>query len=757
MLPASTPAATTDTDRAAPLPPDNTGDRAWAVDVIAPPGLETALAEELRHLTGAAISDRPFGASAELPPEGVYRILADSLIAARVYLPVARGPANQADQLYELAATIDWSSHLTADDSLSITATGGNDALRHTGFIATRIKDAIVDQFRDATGRRPDVDSDNPGLRIHCHVPRQGETTLAVELSNGSLHRRGYRVDGGEAPLRENLAAGLLWRARWPQVAGTHAGLFDPMCGSGTFLIEAALAVWGMTPAMRERRLGSPGWRGHDTSARAAIMDSAPHSWLDEPPARGAITLFGQDRDPLQLAAAHANIEAAGLGEAVEIHHADSLKAPCPEALEGIDTGLLISNVPFGQRVESAGDEADWTRVCSRWIRCLPNWYWGILRGGETDMTWPLRFDKRLTVIHGGDEAEFLRGQFSEKSLRQPAGPHALAGRLIAQGREGERSAEDFANRLKKNWKQRQSLLKQGDNALRLYDADLPDFKLAVDYYRTENGEAWLDIQEYQAPRQIDPQKARARLAAAVAAAVDTLDIDEDCVVVRQRARQSGRQQYGRFGGEHIERVIRERDSRLMINLTDYLDVGLFIDHRLVRDRLADLARGRHLLNLFCYTASASVRAAVGGARATTSVDLSNTYLDWAERNFELNSIKVNGAHQLIRADVLRWLEQAARSGMRFDVIFLDPPSFSNSKAMEDDLDIQRDHPALIEACMRLLEADGVLVFSNNRKGFTLNPRVENRFQTHDISRKTLPKDFSRTPERRFVCEIRHR
>ncbi|MCL7743747.1 bifunctional 23S rRNA (guanine(2069)-N(7))-methyltransferase RlmK/23S rRNA (guanine(2445)-N(2))-methyltransferase RlmL [Guyparkeria hydrothermalis] len=749
----STPAATADTDHVGQSPLD----AAWTIDVIAPPGLETALAEELRHLTGAAISDRPYGASAELPAELVYRVLADSLIAGRVYLPIARGPAGQADQLYDLAAGVDWSSHLTADDSLSITATGGNDQLRHTGFIATRIKDAIVDQFRDATGRRPDVDSENPGLRIHCHVPARGDASLAIELSDGSLHRRGYRVDGGEAPLRENLAAGLLWRARWPQVAGTGAGLFDPMCGSGTFLIEAALAVWGMTPAMRQRRFGSPAWRGHDPAARAAIIDGAPHSWLIEQPARGAITIFGQDRDPLQLAAAHANIEAAGLGEAVEIHHADSFNAPCAAALEGIDAGLLISNVPFGQRVESAGDEADWARLCSRWIHCLPNWYWGILRGGETEMTWPLRFDKRLTVIHGGADAEFLRGQFSEKSLRQPAGPHALAGRLIAQGRAGERSAEDFANRLKKNWKQRQFLLKQGDNALRLYDADLPDFKLAVDYYRTEDGEAWLDIQEYQAPRQIDPQKARERLAAAVAAAVETLDIDENCVVVRQRARQSGRQQYGRFGGEHIERVIRERDTRLLINLTDYLDVGLFIDHRLVRDRLVELARGKRMLNLFCYTASASVRAAVGGARSTTSVDLSNTYLDWAEHNFELNGIAVGGDHQLIRADVLRWLDQAGGTDARYDVIFLDPPSFSNSKAMEDDLDIQRDHPALIEACMRLLAPEGVLLFSNNRKGFTLNRSVEDRSQAHDLSRKTLPKDFSRTPGRRFVCEIRHR
>lgn len=727
----------------------------WSVEVIAPPGLETALAEELRHLTGEPISDRPFGASADLPVEAVYRVLADSLIAGRVYLPIARGPASQADELYDLADAVDWSAHLAATDSLSITATGGNESLRHTGFIATRVKDAIVDQLRAATGQRPDIDSETPGLRLHCHVGGNGAASLAIELSNGSLHRRGYRVDGGEAPLRENLAAGLLWRARWPQVASLGGGLFDPMCGSGTFLVEAALALWGMPAVMRQRRLGSPAWKGHVPTTRETILGDAARGWLDNPPARGSLTIAGQDRDPLQLAAAHANIEAAGLGEAIELIHADSFRASCPTELQAVETGLLISNVPFGQRIDASLDQAEWSALCSHWVEGLPGWYWGILRAAESELTWPLRFEKRLTVLHGGVEVEFLRGQFSEKSLRRPAGPHALAGRLIEQGRRGEYDAADFANRLAKNWKQRKSLIKQGDNALRIYDADLPDFKLAVDWYRTEDDQTWLDIQEYQAPKQIDPQKARGRLAAATAMAVEILGVDSDCVVVRQRARQSGRQQYRRLGGEHIERILRERDSRLLINFTDYLDVGLFIDHRLVRDRLANLSRGKRLLNLFCYTGSASVRAAVAGAAATTSVDLSNTYLDWAERNFELNGIAVNGRHQLLRADVLRWLEHRPPAAERFEVIFLDPPSFSNSKSMEDTLDIQRDHPDLIEACLPHLAPDGVLVFSNNRKGFTLSPYIEKRFQIDDISRKTLPKDFTRTPTRRFVCEIR--
>ncbi len=744
-------------DAPAPTAAATPADSLWRVEIIAPPGLETALAEELRHLTGEAISDRPFGASGELSSAGVYQILADSLIAARVYLPVARGHVSDADALYDWVASVDWSAHLNADDSLAISATGGNAALRHTGFIATRIKDAIVDQFRDATGRRPSVDTEQPGLRLHCHVQAQGEASLAIELSNGSLHRRGYRQDGGEAPLRENLAAGLLWRARWTQVAAEGGTLFDPMCGSGTFLIEGALALLGQPDVMRRRRLGSPAWHGHDSATWTDVLEAAPRSWLDQPPSRESLTLFGQDRHPMQLAAAHANIERAGLGEVIEIHHADSFDSPCPDAVRTHETGLLISNVPFGQRIEDPYGDPEWTALCSRWVNCLPGWYWGILRAADSEGQWPLRFEKRLTVIHGGAEVDFLRGQFGEKSLRQPAGPHALARRLIEQGRRDAIPADDFANRLQKNLRQRKSLLKQGDTTMRVYDADLPDFKLAVDYYLTEDGEVWLDVQEYQAPKQIDPQKARARLAAATAAAVEVLGVDDDCVVVRQRSRQSGQQQYGRFGAEHIERVIRERDTRLLVNLTDYLDVGLFIDHRLLRDHIARLSRGKRLLNLFCYTGSASVRAAMAGALGTRSVDLSNTYLEWAERNFSLNGFEIGQEHRLVRADVIKWLAQPPADDERFDVIFLDPPSFSNSKSMDDTLDVQRDHPELINACMRYLAPGGVLIFSNNRKGFTLDPVVEKRFQLHDISRKTLPKDFSRTPERRFVCEIRSR
>jgi 23S rRNA (guanine2445-N2)-methyltransferase / 23S rRNA (guanine2069-N7)-methyltransferase len=230
--------------------------------------------------------------------------------------------------------------------------------------------------------------------------------------------------------------------------------------------------------------------------------------------------------------------------------------------------------------------------------------------------------------------------------------------------------------------------------------------------------------------------------------------------VVRQRKRQTGTEQYQKITQERLERVVHEGGTRLWVNLTDYLDTGLFLDHRMVRNHVAELSRGKKLLNLFCYTATASVRAAHQGASRTVSIDLSNTYLDWAERNFALNNLKVGTEHSLIRADVLDWLEQRSNTiyqPERFDVIFCDPPTFSNSKAMQDTLDIQRDHEFIVHSCMHLLSDDGTLIFSNNLKGFTLSPKLLDEFNINDLSRKTLPGDFARTPNRRSVFEIRHR
>lgn len=738
-------------------------DTLWPITVVTASDLATPLAEEIRQLVTAKISDRPFGIELLATPEEAYRIVCDSLIAGHVYLRLLQGEAANANELYRLVQRVDWSTHLSTEGYFSVSATGATEQLRHTGFIATRIKDAIVDQFRARTGKRPSIDTEHPDLRLHCHLTAQGQATLSLELSNGSLHRRGYRQEGGLAPLRETLSAGVLWRARWLKLceqasAEQPAALFDPMCGSGTLVIEAALAALGQPPAMRARRIGSRGWLQHDSAAQSRILDNPL-------PAQSTATLrfVGRDIDPEQIAAAQANAARAGLSEVIDFAIADAWVEPMPEALSPPMTGLLISNLPYGERItvlNQRTDQPDWRALTDTWQTAFAGWYWALLLPEGMGKHWPLRFERAFALDQSGIPIELIRGEFNEKSRRSPQGPLSLAGRLAQDPAADALDTSAFQNRLLKNLKHvRKYAAREGLCCYRLYDADLPEFNAAIDLYQDETGGSFIDLQEYRAPNHIDPQLTRARLAAMVRATLAVLELPADHCVLRQRQRQTGNSQYQRLNEDRLEKVVREGGTRLWINLTDYLDTGLFLDHRLVRDRVAELAQGKSLLNLFCYTATASVRAAHQGAARSLSVDLSNTYLDWAERNFALNGIEPGGVHRLLRADVLDWLAQMQHHSQtqRYEVIFCDPPSFSNSKAMQGTLDIQRDHPQIIRQCMHLLQPTGIFIFSNNLKGFTLAPELQEEFQINDLSKSTLPMDFARTPNRRSVFEIRHR
>src|SRR5690606_10681700 len=199
--------------------------------------------------------------------------------------------------------------------------------------------------------------------------------------------------------------------------------------------------------------------------------------------------------------------------------------------------------------------------------------------------------------------------------------------------------------------------------------------------------------------------------------------------------------------------VVTEGPATFEVNLEDYLDTGLFLDHRPVREMIRGMAKGKRFLNLFCYTAAATVHAALGGARESLSVDMSNTYLEWAKRNFELNGLDL-ASHVLLRADCLEWL--AKREG-RFDLIFLDPPTFSNSKKMADVLDIQRDHAAMIRDAMAILEPGGTLVFSNNFRRFKMDEAITEDFAVENITASTIPPDFERNARIHNCWLVRHK
>lgn len=296
----------------------------------------------------------------------------------------------------------------------------------------------------------------------------------------------------------------------------------------------------------------------------------------------------------------------------------------------------------------------------------------------------------------------------------------------------------DFANRVGKNarhlakWARRSSI-----QCYRVYDRDIPEFAFALDLY---GGRAHL--QEYQRRAAAPDGPAREHWREEVrGAAAEALGLAVERVTLKQRTRRHAGEQHGGTGVRGRDFVVEEGGHRFLVNLEAHLDTGLFLDHRITRRMVGEEAGGRRCLNLFCYTGSFTVYAAAGAAVASLSVDLSNTYLDWARRNFQLNRLDLS-RHQLLRSDVLRWLVEAHRAGERFGLIVLDAPSASKSKAMSHALDLQRDHVALIADCARLLEPGGVLYFATNLQRFRASPEAFTGLDAEEISHRTVPSDF---------------
>lgn len=300
--------------------------------------------------------------------------------------------------------------------------------------------------------------------------------------------------------------------------------------------------------------------------------------------------------------------------------------------------------------------------------------------------------------------------------------------------------AIDLANRIQKNQRRLKKFIKNGQtNAYRIYDADIPEYAIAVDIY-----DDWLHIQEYAPPKNIPPDIAQQRLEQSIHTCSKILNTPLEKIALKQRKQQKGIEQYEKQNRIGHKFPVYENNIQFHVNMTDYLDTGLFLDHRPMRFWLQQSSKGKKVLNLFCYIATASVHAAYGGANQVDSLDMSATYLNWGKENFLLNKINPEKSrYQFIQTDVLQWLTTAPTTS-KYDLIFLDPPTFSNSKRMRDTFDIQREHVDLISKCMNLLENNGILMFSTNYRKFKLDPYISIKYQVTDTHKQSLPEDFQR-------------
>ncbi|WP_459869294.1 bifunctional 23S rRNA (guanine(2069)-N(7))-methyltransferase RlmK/23S rRNA (guanine(2445)-N(2))-methyltransferase RlmL [Halomonas shantousis] len=708
--------------------------------ITCPRGIEMLLADELASL-GAEISGTTVaGVFASGSLEVAYRACLWSRLANRVILCLSRAEGvERPEALLAEARSIDWTAHLLPGRTLAVDFHGQSEHIRHTRFGAQTVKDGVVEALRDAGRERPSVDPRQPDIRLYAHLHR-GKLMLGIDLSGASLHQRGYRRDPGHAPLKENLAAALLVRAGWPERAKRGEPLVDPMCGSGTLLIEAALMAADIAPQLSRERFGFEAWAGHDPQALQELKREA-EARAGFGRRRVQSRLFGYDQSPQAIAAAKANAMRAGIPAMIEFTGASLSQLRPPLGMQGPGPGLVITNPPYGERLGELPELVPlYADLGARLREGFPGWQLALFTGNpDLGHRTGLRAEKQYAFKNGPLDCKLLM-------IHVPQGEEGT--QPTASTRHGE-GATMFANRLEKNRRKLKKWLKQsGESCYRLYDADMPEYALAVDVYGTR-----VHVQEYAPPKSVNQNQAQRRLLDALAVIPEVLDVRPEDVYYKQRSRQSGKAQYVRqdTSGERFE--VREGPARLWINLRDYLDTGLFLDHRPVRRLLGEMAKGKRFLNLFCYTATATVHAALGGASDSVSVDLSNTYLDWARDNFALNRLDPS-RHRVVRDDCLHWLETA---GSHFDLIFMDPPTFSNSKKMEATLDIQRDHGRLVRLAMARLAPEGTLVFSNNQRRFALDRDLVEQYVVEDISSRTFDPDFMRRPDLHHCFLIRHK
>ncbi|HDR1062249.1 bifunctional 23S rRNA (guanine(2069)-N(7))-methyltransferase RlmK/23S rRNA (guanine(2445)-N(2))-methyltransferase RlmL [Pasteurella multocida] len=696
-------------------------------------GFEELLKVELTDLGAMDCQITQGGVHFHADEETQYRVLLWTRLASRILLPIVTCKVYSDLDLYSAVVGQNWLDYFDEKVHFMVDFNGTNREIRHTQFGAMRVKDGIVDYFERVGKPRPNVDKSQPDIRIHAYLNR-AELVISLDLSGEALHMRGYREDTGKAPLRETLAAAIVLRSGWQ--LGTP--LVDPMCGSGTLLIEAAQMQANIAPQLHRLHWGFDFWKGHNQQAWDKVKGEAIELAEQTFNQNQKANFYGCDLDHRVLQKAKRNAQNAGVAHLIQWQQGDvaALKNPFVE-----EKGTVICNPPYGERLGTTPALiALYSVFGQRLKQQFADWNVSIFSGEPALLDClRLRSHRQFKAKNGPLDCVQKNYHISPRTIASEENTQNLP--EIDRTLTSAQVAVDFANRLQKNSKKIEKWAKQqGINAYRLYDADLPEYNLAVDRYDDH-----IVVQEYAAPKNIDENKARQRLLDAVTATLQVTGVETNKLILKVRQKQKGTNQYEKLANKGDYFYVNEYGAKLWVNLTDYLDTGLFLDHRLTRKMLGEMAKGKDVLNLFAYTGSATVHMALGGAKSTTTVDMSNTYLNWAEQNLLLNELE-GKQHKLIQADCLQWL---ARCDRQFDLIFVDPPTFSNSKRMEDSWDVQRDHIKLMSNLKRILRPNGTIVFSNNKRGFKMD--VEGLetigLSAVDITAKTLPLDFERNKQ----------
>lgn len=756
-----------------------------------PKGLENLLFDELNALQVSSVKQTVAGVSFAGDMTDAMRVCLYSRIASRVFLNLSTFKCEDDTDLYMGAQGVAYEQYFGPEKTIKTSFSGMNKSIRNTQYGALRVKDAICDRFIACGMQRPNVERRNPDVQISC-VLKKGEASISLDLSGTAQFWREYHRVTGDAPLKENLAAAMVLRSGFD---GTQ-NFVDPMCGSATLLLEAAALATKTAPGLMRSHFGFKHLKNFDEAAWEQLLEKARQESIQGKAAaleRG-IQIRGFDADAEVLQHATENIANAGFADLIKVEHCPLERCynPCTNNLPCV----VVTNPPYGERMGSfnelialyttlgqklltqfKGGQAAVISTSPELLSCLrlsSSKQYRLYNGALECQLRVFKLDHHLDSAAQSLEQDKLsletQGQATDKvqgqSLVDAQGQSTLdtSGKLpsdtqgvssalsdsalgTTQGKPSAKSeiaittiiAQDFANRLSKNLKHLEKWAKREDiSAYRVYDADLPEYNAAIDRYNQ-----FYIVQEYQAPSSIRAYVAQQRLLDMIAAAVQVTGSHGQDVIVKSREKQKGDSQYVKrddASGHFIE--VHEGKVLFKVNLLDYLDTGLFLDARPIRRMLQQLCQGKSFLNLFAYTCTASVMAALGGAKRTVSVDMSRTYLDWGIDNFRLNQIELKD-HQFVQHDCLAYL--SADQGQKFDVIYIDPPTFSNSKRMEKSFDVQRDHKLMLGNLTRHLNDGGVVIFCTNKRHFKLHEGLEDYgFSVENITEQTYDPDFKR-------------
>ncbi len=711
-----------------------------------PKGIELLLEDELKELGAENVKLSRAGVSFSGSLETAYKACLWLRTANRVLMPISTFEASTPQQLYDHIYKIDWNDHLSASGSMSVDFNSSNSDITHTQFGALKVKDAIVDQFRNRFGDRPSINTRTPDVRINIYILKN-LATVSIDLSGDSLHRRGYRQSGVEAPLKENLAAAILLRADWPAIAKEGGGLIDPMCGSGTIPIEAAMIAANSAPGLLRDYYGFLSWKGHQADIWDKLIEAAEQAEIEG--LENLPFIVGYDANAKSIANARVGCESAGL--ITKVHFEKREFATCmPHPKMKGKPGLFLVNPPYGIRL---GEQTElmhlYSSIGKQLIEYFPNWHASVFTGNmELGKNIGIRAQKKYALYNGAIPCSLLNFQIEEKwFVKNKKGKSVQPLKVKKQAAEGDDDMVMFANRIYKNLKKLKNWRSKNDiQCFRVYDKDIPEFAVSIDLYWN-----FAHVQEYKAPDTIDPKTASKRLNGVITSLPGILNVPKSNIHLKIRQKQQGRNQYQKKQSKGEFHEIEENQCRFLVNFTDYLDTGLFLDHRPIRQIIRENANGKSFLNLFSYTGTATVYAAKGGAKSTVSVDSSKHYNTWAKQNLALNGFS-ESRHQFVQDDCIDWIKNHKKT---YDLIFLDPPTFSNSKNKQIVFDVQKDHVELIKNTVKLMNNNGLLIFSNNFRKFKMDMKSLSYLKIENITPQTIPEDFKRNSRIHNCWQIR--